>query len=67
MLSLGEKLKFSKTCEKRFQKHIGVVFCKKQLKKTPSIRKMTSFGKMAKIGHNAWSIAFAKFSVWVKN
>ena len=25
------------------------------------------FSKMAKIGHNAWAIAFAKCSVWVQN
>ena len=42
MLSLGQKLKMPKRCEKRFYDHIEVVVCKKLLQKTPSIRKMTA-------------------------
>ena len=39
MVSLGQKLKMPKTCEKRFYKNIRVVLCKKPLQKTPNIRK----------------------------
>ena len=67
MLSLGQKLKMPKRCEKRFYYHIKVVVCKKPLQKTPNIRKNDSILKMAKIGHDAWAIAHAKWSVWVKN
>ena len=54
MVSLGEKLKMQKRCEKGFYKNIRVVLCKKPLEKTPNIRaiafarwpilKMVSFG-----------------------
>ena len=67
MVSLGQKLKMPKRCEKRFYDHIRVVVCKKPLKKTLNIRKNESILKMAKIGHDAWAIAHAKWSVWVKN
>ena len=43
--SLGQKLKMSKTCEKRLYNHIRVVVCKKRLEKTPNIRKMRSSWK----------------------
>ena len=43
MVSLGQKLKIPKTCEKRFYKNIGVVLCKKPLQKTPNIREMRPF------------------------
>ena len=129
-VSLAQKLKMPKRCEKRLYHHIKVVVCKKPLQKTPHIRKMTAFWKwpqlatmqnwprcilpmqkgqfgskiknakkvrktivpphlsccvqktapkntsyskndsilkMAKIGHDAWAIAHAKWSVWVKN
>ena len=49
MLSLGQKFKFSKTCEKRLYKHIRVVLCKKRLQKAPNIRKMTTFRKWPKL------------------
>ena len=38
-----------KTCEKQLQNHIRVVPCKKQIQKTPSIRKLTTFPKWAKL------------------
>ena len=47
MVSLGQKLKWPKTCEKRFCKHLRVVLCKKQLQKTPNIREMRPFWKSA--------------------
>ena len=47
MVSLGEKLKWPKTCKKRFCKHVGVVLCKKLLQKTPYIRERRPFWKSA--------------------
>ena len=43
MVSLGQKLKMPKTCEKLFYKLIKVVVCTKPLQKTPNSRKMTAF------------------------
>ena len=45
MVSLGQKLKMPKTCEKRFCKSIRVVLCKKPFEKTPNIREMRRFWK----------------------
>ena len=69
MVSFGQKLKMPKTCKKPFYKNIKVVLCKKPFEKIPNIRNETSL----KIGHfvkaiaHANAIAFAKWSVWVKN
>ena len=41
MVSLGQKLKMPKTCEKPFYKSIRVVLFKKLFEKTPSIEEMT--------------------------
>ena len=43
MVSLGQKLKMPKTCEKPFHKNIRDVLCKKPLQKTPNIREMSYF------------------------
>ena len=43
ILTLGQKIKLLKTCEKRFYKHIGVVLPKKQLQKKINIGKMRAF------------------------
>ena len=43
IVSLGQKLKKPKTCEKRFYKNIRVVLCKKPFEKTPNIREMKRF------------------------
>ena len=43
IVSLGQKLKWPKTCEKRFYKHVRVVLCKKPLEKAPNIREMRRF------------------------
>ena len=67
MVSLGQKLKMPKRCEKRLYDHITVVICKKPLQKTPNIEKMEAFGKWPKISQYAWAIAHAKWSYWVKN
>ena len=47
MVSLGQKLTFKKTCDKRFFNHVRVVFCKRPLEKTPNIREMRRFWKSA--------------------
>ena len=43
ILSLGQKIKLPKTCEKRFYKHIKVVLCKKRLQKKADIEKIRAF------------------------
>ena len=43
MVSLRQKLKMPKRCEKRLYDHIRVVGCKKALKKTAIVRKMRAF------------------------
>ena len=63
MVSLGQKLKWPKICEKRFYEHMRVVLCKKPLKKT----KYSTNESILKMGHLAKAIDFAKWSVWVKN
>ena len=47
MVSLGQKLKMRKTCEKTFYKNTRVVRCKKRLEKTPNIPEMRQFWKLA--------------------
>ena len=64
MVSLGQKLKFKKTREKRFFNHVRVVLCEKT---TPENTKYSRNETILKIGHHAKAIAFAKRSVWVKN
>ena len=67
MVSLGQKLKMPKTCDKRLYKHIRLVWCKKRLQKAANIWEMRPFSKIGKIAHNAKALAFAKSEVWVKN
>ena len=70
MVSLGQKLKMPKTCKKRFFKSVEVVLCKKT---TPKNTKYSRNETNLKIGHlakaiaHAKTIAFAKWSVWVRN
>ena len=47
MVSLGQKIKIPKKCEKPFYKILRVILCKKPLQKTPNIREMTQFRKSA--------------------
>ena len=49
MVSLAQKLKMPKRCEKRFYDHIRVAVCKKPLLKTPNTRKMRAFWKWSKL------------------
>ena len=64
MVSLGQKLKWPKTCKKPFYEHIRVVLCKKTADKNT---KYSTNESILKIGHLAKAIDFAKWSVWVKN
>ena len=48
-LSLGQKITFLKTCEKRLYKHIRVALCKKRLEKTANNRKLRAFWKWTKL------------------
>ena len=57
MVSLGQKVKFVKTCENHIYKHTRLVLWKKLLEKTPNIREMRPFFK---IGHIAKAIAPCK-------
>ena len=43
MVSLGQKLKMPRTCEKLFYKNIVVVVCKKALEKARNIREIRQF------------------------
>ena len=43
ILTLGQKLKFQKTCQNPFYKSFRVVLCKKPLQKTLNIREMRAF------------------------
>ena len=45
IVSLGQRLKFKRTSQKRLFNHIRVVLCKKPLEKTPNIREMRPFRK----------------------
>ena len=48
MVSLGQKIKLPKTCEKPFYKHFPDVLCKKGLQKAFIIREMRRFWKLEK-------------------
>ena len=70
MVSLGQKLKMPKTCKKPFYNNSRVVLCKKPARKnTKYWRNETILKKthLAKAIAPAKAIAFAKWSVWVKN
>ena len=64
MVSFGQKLKMPKTCQKPFYKNIRVVPYKKPLEKNTKYSRNET---ILIIGHLARVIAFAKWSVWVKN
>ena len=49
MVSLGQKLKMLKRCDKPLLHHIRIVGCKKSLLKTRNIRKMRTFLKWLKL------------------
>ena len=64
MVSLGQKLRFTKTCEKRFFNHIRVCSVQKTASENTKYSRNET---ILKIGHRAKATAFAKWSVWVKN
>ena len=64
-LSLGQKIKFPKTCEKLFYKHITDVLCRKRLKKQLIFEKWDDFENW-KTGHNAKGITFPNLSLGQK-
>ena len=47
MVSLGQKLKMPKTCDKRLYKHVRLVLLKKRLQKAANIWEMRPFWKLA--------------------
>ena len=49
LLSLGQKIKLPKTCEKRFYNTLQLFYAKKRLQKTANIRKMEAFWKWPKM------------------
>ena len=65
-MTLAQKIKLKKRCEKGHWHLIRVTLCKKRLKKTANIRQNDKFLKMAKIGHYAKAIGFAKGWVSLK-
>ena len=70
MVSLGQKLKIPKTCEKAFHKIIRVVLCKKTGRKNTKYSRnetILKIGHLAKAIAHEKPIAFAKWSVSVKN
>ena len=70
MVSLGQKLKMPKTCEKPFYNNITVVLCKKTAGKNTKYWRNETILKsrdLAKAIVHAKAIAFAQWSVWLKN
>ena len=70
MVSWGQKFKMPKTCKKQIYKNSRVVLSKNTSRKNT---KYSTNETILKIGHvakaiaHAEAIAFAKWSVWVKN
>ena len=62
IVSLGQKLKMPKRCEKPFYKNSTLVLCKKRLEKAPNIGEKEIF----KIDHIAKAIAHAKAIAFCK-
>ena len=56
MVSLGKKLKWPKTCEKRFYRHVRVVLCKKPLQETTKYWRSETI-LQRQIGHLAKAIS----------
>ena len=61
---LGRNLKVPKSQQKGLQKHIKVVLCRKRLEKTPNVRKMKGFRKVAKMAISAWAIVRQNGLFW---
>ena len=70
MVNLGQKLKMPKTWEKKSCKIIRFNLCKKTARKNTKYSRnetILRIGHLAKAIAYAMAIAFAKWSVWVKN
>ena len=67
MVISDQKLKMPKRWEKLLYEHTRVVMCKKSAQKDTKYSENECILKMAKIGRDEKAIAFAKWSVWVKN
>ena len=70
MVSWSQKLKMPKTCERPFYKNIRVFFAQKNVRKNNkywSNETILKTGHLAKAIAHTKAIAFAKWSVWVKN
>ena len=70
MVSLGQKLKMPNTCQKPFYKNIKGVSLEKTARERTKYSKnerILKIGHVAKAVAHTKAIAFAKWSVWVKN
>ena len=67
IVTLGQKLKMQKNMVKTFRAHIAVVLWRKRLEKNSLYSKNETIFKIAKNGHQAKAIAFAKSSLWDNN
>ena len=56
MVSLAQKLKMPKTCDKTLYKHIRLVLCKKRLQEAANIWEMRPFWKLAKMATVQYSL-----------
>ena len=54
MVSLGQKLKMPKTCDKRLYKHIRLVLCKKRLQKPANVWEVRPLWELAKTATMQW-------------
>ena len=68
MVSLAQKLKMPKTCDKRLYKHIRLVLCKKRLQKAANIWEMRPFWKLAKTAtmQRLWPLQSIQFGSKIK-
>ena len=70
MRSLGQRLKMPKRYEKRFFNNVTVVLCKKTAGENTEYSRNETILKIANLPkpmQHAKAMAFAKWSVWVKN
>ena len=68
MVTLGQKLKMPKTCDKRLYKHIRLFLCKKRLQKATNIWEMRPFWKLAKTAtmQRLWPLQSGQFGSKIK-
>ena len=66
MVSLAQKLKMPKTCDKRLYKQIRLVLCKKRLQKAASIWEMRPFWKLAEMATMQMPLQSGQFGSKIK-